>query len=252
MIQCHGTLYGRWLGTWGLATWPIMLGIVLAVSSSAGGQTAIPAPPDDDVYRRISEQMRTPVTIEIAEGTPLNEALILLRQHTGISFRLDRQAMGDAAIPTDVQVELSAKELPLGDALVWLLEPVSLTWLYRHGAISITTEDVVEEHLITRVYPVADLVLRPKDGLLESDFRPLISVIVDTVASSSWLEMGGSGEIAALDSAGALVCSQSWHVHQKIESLLDQLRIVRERQDVEWSRVRPPPTPTPKAMGQRN
>jgi hypothetical protein len=193
--------------------------------------------------------MRTPVTIEIAEGTTLDDALILLRQHTGFSFRLDRRALMDSAIPSDVNVELSAKDLPLSDALVWLLEPVSLTWLYRHGTISITTDEVVEEHLITRVYPVADLVLQPRDGLLESDFRPLISVIVDTVAPSSWLMEGGPGDLAALDSAGALVCSQSWQVHQQIENLLGQLRLARDRQDVEWSRVRPPPPPIPKSIG---
>ena len=224
----------------------IILGLVLA-TSEARGQTEIRAPADDEAYQRLTEQMRTSFSAEIPDATPLIDALMTLRQATGFQFRLDQRALSDAAISEDVEVEFRVADLQLSDFLAGLLEPVDLTWVSRHGVILITTVEVAEEHLITRVYPVADLVIQNRGETLEADFTPLMDVITGAVASNSWMEMGGCGEIHGLSSAGALVCSHSWQVHQKVEALLGKLRATRNHQDVDWSRVRPSPACLPKS-----
>jgi hypothetical protein len=226
----------------------IILGLVLA-TSGARGQTKIPAPADDEAYQRLTEQMRTSFSAEIPDATPLIDALMTLRQATGFQFRLDQRALSDAAISEDVEVEFRVADLQLSDFLAGLLEPVDLTWVSRHGVILITTVEVAEEHLITRVYPVADLVIQKRGDTLEADFTPLTNLIMGAVESNSWMEVGGTGEIHGLSSAGALVCSQTWQVHQKVEALLGKLRVTRGQQDVDWSLVRPPPACLPKSGG---
>jgi hypothetical protein len=91
--------------------------------------------------------------------------------------------------------------------------------------------------LITKVYPVADLVIpisisngkqsAPDGSKLASDLTKLIE---NTVHSSSWSNSGGPGTVEYFPTGNALVVHQSTAVQEEIAGLLEALRKLQDRQ----------------------
>jgi hypothetical protein len=103
--------------------------------------------------------------------------------------------------------------------------------MVRHGVLIITTPEEAENNLDTRVYAVADLVALGMHGEGPFDFDSLIDMIKSTVKPTTWDDVGGPGSIAPCESGiNAIVVSQTEEVHEGIESLLAELRAVRDRQ----------------------
>jgi hypothetical protein len=90
------------------------------------------------------------------------------------------------------------------------------------------------ETLVTRVYPVADLVV-PLCGAADQKAPKtqedcLIGIITSTVRPQSWAAAGGEGSIDYFPLGLALVIRHSPEVHEKVAEVLDALRRL---QDVE-------------------
>jgi hypothetical protein len=83
-----------------------------------------------------------------------------------------------------------------------------------------------------------DLVATQHDTRLDVDADALINVIISAIAPDTWEFVGGNGSLEWHERTGALVCTQTWQVHQQVESLLDSLRQSRDLQKIDWSRVR--------------
>jgi type II secretory pathway component GspD/PulD (secretin) len=103
-----------------------------------------------------------------------------------------------------------------------------------------------DETLVTRVYPVADLVVAMKDEAtvtvtpakcamaeppkpLVLRHRQLLKLIADSVAPGSWEGKGGRGSMDFFEMGMSLVVHQSPAIHAQLAELLDQLR---RQQDV--------------------
>jgi hypothetical protein len=101
----------------------------------------------------------------------------------------------------------------------------------------ITTPEKAEEHLLTRLYPVRDLVLvrgvadNSKSQVYE-DYDSLINVIESIVAPDTWETVGGPGGVERFRNAEALVISQTYRVHHQVKDLLADLRAVRKHQGI--------------------
>jgi hypothetical protein len=211
------------------ARW-LALAAMVSLGSAENLQATPPRIVDTPEYERLCEAMAMVVQPTIQDATPLGDAVQMLRELTKLDIVVDRRALNDAAIPLDLAVDIDFRGRTLANELAILLRHDDLAWLWQHGVIYITTRDVLEEHLITRVYPVGDL-MHPSSG--ESDhspFKPLMDVIENSVEPNSWLCMGGSATLEGLESAGALICRHTWQAHQEIESLLHQLRETRDLQ----------------------
>jgi hypothetical protein len=95
-----------------------------------------------------------------------------------------------------------------------------------------------EEHtgrLVTRVYPVADLVVPldepgSKRGPVQTQERKLIELLASTVQPRTWSEVGGPGTIDYFPLTMSLVVNQTPDVQEQIQELLTALRRL---QDVE-------------------
>jgi uncharacterized protein (TIGR03067 family) len=81
--------------------------------------------------------------------------------------------------------------------------------------------------LITKVYPVAELVGRnlPEGG------APLIQVITRTIQPATWDVKGGAGSIEYFPEGRSLVISQTAAVQERVQALLEDLRKVKADQD---------------------
>ena len=77
----------------------------------------------------------------------------------------------------------------------------------------------IRERLDVRAYSVANLL--PAEPA-ESDFDPLIDLIVNKVAPESWSDVGGKGAISPFITNLSLVVVQTPEVHAQVARLLRQ------------------------------
>jgi hypothetical protein len=80
--------------------------------------------------------------------------------------------------------------------------------------------------LITRVYPVGDIIGYEHAGYMYYDYDSLIDTVQSTLQPTSWDVVGGCGSIAPADfqNVEAIVVQQTYHVHRGIAKLLADLR----------------------------
>ena len=93
----------------------------------------------------------------------------------------------------------------------------------------------VHKLLETRVYDISDLVdatVDPNTGKLvsynEDDANDILQHIIDAVDPNSWHKAGGEGQIT-IDKGFKLMVLQTREVHQRIEKLLDEIRVERAK-----------------------
>ena len=80
-----------------------------------------------------------------------------------------------------------------------MLHELGLAYVVQDDVLLITTTEAEEQKLVTRVYPVADLVERYRDekGTVWTDSKPLTDKIQSTVQPKTWAEKGGPGSMCA-------------------------------------------------------
>jgi RNA polymerase sigma factor (sigma-70 family) len=144
---------------------------------------------------------------------PLLEILNILSDDYDVQILLDRRGMEDIGISGEVEVSMNVRNIQLKSALRLMLRELELTCIIRDEVLVITTQEVAESMLETRVYLTIHLSVRAED---------LTDVIISTVAAGTWAENGnGEGQIKDVDNG--LVILQTQSVHEEIQQLLGQL-----------------------------
>jgi hypothetical protein len=181
--------------------------------------------------RRIAEELEKPTTFEFLE-TELQDALQSIKDRHKIEIQVDKKALDDEGVGTDVPVTRRLSGISLKSALNLLLRELGLTYSVQDEVLLITTRTESDQRLTTVVYDVSDLVEADRlqrqargEVVLEYDADPLIDAITAAVHPTSWQEVGGPGAICYV--FGTLVISQSYHVHEDVAKLLDHLRRVQ-------------------------
>ena len=153
---------------------------------------------------KIREVLDEDTTLALQE-TPLYEVAKFLKDFHGIEIQFDRKALNEADIEPDAPITLVLKGRTLRSALRHMLKPLDLSFIIRDEVLLITTPEVAENHIITQVYDVQNLVgLEMIDDAAapmsheqrlafdrDSDYGSIINVIVACVAPSSWPEGTG-------------------------------------------------------------
>jgi hypothetical protein len=187
---------------------------------------------------RIERALMLRGSLELAE-VPLRQAVAELQQKFHVPMILATKKLEEAGVSPDTPLSISVPTLPLGSVLRLMLKPVELTFSIRDGVVLITTPEDAEGQLLTRVYPVLDLVTgkrvtSPKTAAAFTvrDYDSLIELIKATVSPDSWDDVGGPGAIDCLDNAGSLVVSQTYEVQSQVAGLLTALRQSRGIQGI--------------------
>ena len=147
-----------------------------------------------------------------------------------INVILDRRALEDVGIPDDVPITFRAKDMKVRHALAHILRDLELTWLCQDHALVITTPDWAESMLLTRVYPVADLLGKKLANDIFGDPQRLvghddvIELLTSVVAPESWDEVGGPGSVDSCPHIDVFVVSQTPDVHELIADLFGKVR----------------------------
>lgn len=121
-------------------------------------------PPEAE--KRIIQALDTQVDIsDLQENGTLGEALDYLSEQAEIPIQLDDTALEELGIASDSEVQpvTLAENISLRSAMRIILGKIDpeLRFMIKNEVLTVTTKETVEstENLITKVYPVADLVL---------------------------------------------------------------------------------------------
>jgi hypothetical protein len=182
---------------------------------------------DSAILAKLEAGLAQTVGIDV-QNQPLNAVLRDLGKQAKVSIRLSRK-VEDAGIQPDQPVTVSLKELSLRSCLRNLLGNIGLTFLLKHEVITVTTaEDAAStENLLTKVYPVKDLVqpaLNPTADSTFLDFDPLIEAITTSLEPDTWQRTGGSAAIDGHENPAVLVVSHRYDMHERVGALLTALR----------------------------
>ncbi|HWB13230.1 MAG TPA: hypothetical protein VG826_28650 [Pirellulales bacterium] len=195
---------------------------------------------------RIEQALAKKCEAEFREEA-LVKAIDTLAAQGPIQVWLDNKALSDAGVGTDAPVTRSIHGLTLRTAFKLLLGELDLTYVIRNEVFIVTSKTEAENLLVTKVYPVFDLVAAgPGDSRGEPrlgfrlvgvspvnagqsaglDFTSLTSDITANIAPTTWDSVGGPGSIQPFVNSGAVVISQTTEVHEQIADHLKALREV--------------------------
>jgi hypothetical protein len=107
---------------------------------------------------RITTQLDETTTIEFVE-TPLSDVVEYLKDLHKIEIQLDTRALEDAGAGSDTPITKNLKGISLRSALRLMLGGLDLTYMIKDEVLLITTPEKASAEMVTKVYPVADLVL---------------------------------------------------------------------------------------------
>jgi hypothetical protein len=108
--------------------------------------------------KKIDEALHSPTQMEFSD-TPLNDVIDFLKEYHKINIELDKKALEDAGVALDAPVTRNLKNISLRSALRLMLHDLGMTYVIQDEVLLITTPEIADAKLTTKVYPVADLVL---------------------------------------------------------------------------------------------
>ena len=128
--------------------------------------------------RTILKALKKSTSIEFVE-TPLRDVIGYLQEKHHIPIWLDSLGLEGAGVGGDTPITKNLKGISLRSALKLILDDLGLRYAIHNDVLLITspTRAESEEFLVTKMYPVADLVLPIQDrpyvgGLLPSGLEP--------------------------------------------------------------------------------
>jgi hypothetical protein len=146
-----------------------------------------------------------------------------LMDKTGQTIFLDEESMKEATIDYDTPVTLKAKKIGVRSLLRKILNDVGLTYVIKDEIIQVVTLKKAKEMMVTKVYPVSDLItsnidfrlplfLQQQQMMLNA--KGLIDLIQSTIDPQSWSTKGDGGGTITFDLATmSLVVKQSAEMH---------------------------------------
>jgi uncharacterized membrane protein YgcG len=109
------------------------------------------------------------------QGQALRDCFDFLRDVSGANIHVNWRALEAAGVTQDTQVNMRLREVSLRKILNTLLSESGaggiLTYYTSEGVIEITTTELADKEMITRVYPIEDLIMEVPDFDNAPDFN---------------------------------------------------------------------------------
>ena len=219
--------------------WPACALLALAVFSPAAARAQEPKDLHSEPRPSLAEQ-KILAALASQSGVkfvdqPLSDVVDFLKEKHQIEIQLDTKALTDSGLGSDTPVTRTIEGISLESLLHLILGEMDLTFVPRHEVLLITSKTEAENMLLTRVYPVGDLLEADDDDVVwqargRSGYDELAEAIPALVMPSSWDESRGPGAVQQLRSARALAISQTYECHREIEDFLAALRAAKRQQ----------------------
>jgi hypothetical protein len=168
------------------------------------------------------------ISLDVKEK-PLEEVIQQIGKLMGANFVFDRATLANNFVKLTKPVSLQVHDVPARRVLGLILNPFELTCVIEDRVLLIIEEVNAESHLVTRLYPVADLAGSAPPDHIDDVVNELIEVIQGTVASDMWADNGGNGTIDFSSVTLTFVVTAKSHVHEGVQVLLTKLREAQGR-----------------------
>lgn len=119
---------------------------------------------------KILAALQEPTTLEFID-TPLSDVIEFQKDLHGIEIQIDNRALLEVGLSSDTPITRNVKGISLRSALRLMLRDLDLTYVIRDEVLLITTPEDAASNVITKVYPVADLVLPISSGIGANPFQ---------------------------------------------------------------------------------
>lgn len=139
-----------------------------------------------DAEKRIIKALDDTTELEF-NATPLQDCATFLQDLHQIPIQIDVKALEEAGLAIDTPVDRTLKGVSLRSALKLMLGAMDLTYMIQNEVLMITTPEKASANLVTKVYPVADLVIPIQSTGFSGGFGGLGG------SSSGFGGMGGGG-----------------------------------------------------------
>jgi len=205
-------------------------------------------PPGGNVAA-IEKALASTTQLDFSEA-PLQEVIDYLKDAYKIEIQLDKRVLEDVNISGDTPVTINVKGISLKSALRLMLRNMQpeLAYMIKDEVLMITTPDIEDEHHVTRVYPVGDLVAcRDEHDAPWDDYDSLIDLITSTIQPARLGTDYATGFITGntFGTAKILVVTHTDEMHEKIADLLTKLREIAKNNPNTDAPRRNRPTSTP-------
>ncbi len=168
-----------------------------------------------EAEQRLEKALDKTVSIGFS-NTPLTEVVVVLAKQLSINVVLDNKALAEEGIAPDTSVTLQLQQITARSALELLLRPLGLASGSEHEVLLVTTVAKEKEKLVSRTYPVSDLI-GPNEN-----YGSLIQML-ESGTSGPWLDRDGEGgNVTELVTTGSLVVRQTASVQRQVLGLLRQ------------------------------
>jgi type II secretory pathway component GspD/PulD (secretin) len=115
-----------------------------------------------DAEKQIERSLESPVPMNFKD-TPLSQVLHDLRGYQNIDIFVDENALKENGVSLDRPITMQLNQVKLKSALKLMLQNVGLVYVVEDDVLKITTKEYARGQLVTRVIPVADLVIPVHD-----------------------------------------------------------------------------------------
>ncbi|MCH7729214.1 MAG: sigma-70 family RNA polymerase sigma factor [Planctomycetes bacterium] len=184
-------------------------------------------------YQAIDMKRQTPVTEKISAAldedtqmdfidVPLSDVIEFLSDLHAISIIIDSRALDEVGLGIDTPVTRNLQGISLQAGLRLLLRDLELSFLIQDEVLMITSEEVADSTMETRVYSLHLLTNHEPEEIAE--------VIKATIRPASWLakpaeeKSVGQNSIPAVQAlGGCVVVTHNQQAHSEINDLLWQL-----------------------------
>lgn len=226
------------LGQWIMGT---SLSAILLLTTLTNARAADDDPMDAE--SGLESQLRQPEAENAAEkllNSPiadldlnrvaLHKVARLLQDSASSQIYVDWRALKSAGLDRNFPITLRLEDATLGQALDAIVQQIArrsipFSYAVDSGAVVISTPDSLRVELPTRVYDLGDLL--PTDGAAEeraAEMSYLVELIRELAAEpNTWRDNGGKWG-NAYELSEQLIITHTSEVHQRIVSLLENLR----------------------------
>jgi hypothetical protein len=202
-------------------------------------EVSLSAVPDREVEAadRIELALQQTVSFRVVD-MPLQEVISRLADQLQITIVLTKK-IEDAGVQPDQPVSRDLSNISAESFLKLLLGDLNLTTMVTDEVLKITTVEDAQspENMVTRIYPVADLLdyyrlPAAEVGGVCAEFGPLEDILTSTLEPDSWQDVGGPGSMNGHDNSRTLIVTQRRDIHLKIGGTLTTLRRAKRLQGV--------------------
>lgn len=188
-----------------------------------------------ELEARAEAALSRQVSVDFVD-TPLRDFAAEIRRLAGVNCVLKIVQLAEATIQVDHPVNVTLSNVSIDTVLRHALRAIELSYLVEDGVVLITSREDSQQpqNLVTRIYPVRDLVVTHSmaNNRARFDFMPLMDLITSTVEPDSWQDVGGPASVAGSGNSDILVIVQRRDIHERIGALLSTLRKVRRIQNL--------------------